>query len=64
MIHWSRLDKEHPPRWRRLWRRCRCKRLREGGACMGVSRTVDDDEPDDICKACDEFAGARESEES
>lgn len=60
MIRWKEhgIDWPHPRRER--WRRSVCRlEIRRDGTCMGVARW-DDDEPHDICKACDRLEGDAE----
>jgi hypothetical protein len=61
MIRWKDVGTEYTNAQRARWRRRVCEwELRVDGnaegTCMGVSRG-DDDEPHNICKACDRLIG-------
>lgn len=60
MIAWCEIDQEIPDNAKRKWRRCKCAvAISSNGVCHGYSRSVDDDEPCDICKACDRLIVAQ-----
>lgn len=56
MIHWKEVE---PPMTRgeqRRWLRTMCKPAAlDNGLCEGYSRRADDDEPCEVCKACDKL---------
>ena len=58
MIRWKDCDADYSRAQRARWRRDVCRwEVEEDGACFGVGRSQDDDEPHDICKVCDKLRG-------
>lgn len=44
-------------RFKRDWRRDKCATaMLDDGTCHGYARAVDDDEPCEVCKACDRLS--------
>lgn len=61
MIHWKDCGFAYSKAIREQWRSNVCKwETKKDGACLGVGRSRGDDEPHDICKACDKLRGDAE----
>lgn len=53
MIHWKDAGIDYPEAMRERWRKQVCAwEIEKDGSCMGVG-CGDDDEPHEICQACD-----------
>ena len=58
MIRWKECERTYSKAARERFRRSYCNwERRVDGTCMGVSQDEDDDEPHDVCKACDALMG-------
>lgn len=57
MIRWSAFDQPTPEAIKRAWQEHWCpaaERLSDG-SCLGYAALQDDDEPCEVCKACDKL---------
>ena len=56
MIHWKDIDQPMTDKEKRKWKRNMCAAALWGnGRCEGYSGSADDDEPCEVCKACDKL---------
>ena len=56
MIHWKEVQQLMAKKERERWRRAMCgSAMWDNGRCEGYSGSVDDDEPCEVCKACDKL---------
>lgn len=56
MIRWKDIDPPMSVREQGRWRRSMCHAATQAnGLCMGYARSDHDDEPCEVCKACDKL---------